>query len=201
VKLDAIYTTPIEHHNPMEPHATIAQWEGNRLTVWTATQGISGAQRTLAALFGIEPSDVWVLCPYVGGGFGCKGNTWPPATLAAMAAKVVGRPVKLVLTRAQMFTSNGYRPRTVQRLRCAVDAHGYLVSIRHDGISQMSQPALGEFAEPVGLASEMWYVCPNVAVSHRLVPTSVSLPTYMRAPGLVSGNFALESAIDGWRSR
>ena len=195
-KVDATYVTPMEHHNPMEPHATIARWDGDRLTVWTATQGISGAQTTLASMFGIEAANVRVLCPYVGGGFGCKGSTWPPATLAAMAAKVVGKPVKLVLTRAQMFTSNGYRPRTVQKLRFAADAHGHLVSMRHDGFSQMSLPPLGEFAEPVGLATEMLYDCPNVAVTHRLVATNSSLPTYMRAPGLASGNFALESAID-----
>ncbi|HET7882598.1 MAG TPA: xanthine dehydrogenase family protein molybdopterin-binding subunit [Acetobacteraceae bacterium] len=195
-KVDATYITPIEHHNPMEPHATIARWDGMRLTVWTATQAISGTQQTLAGLFGIDPKDVHVICPFVGGGFGCKGNTWPPATLAAMAAKVVDRPVKLVVTRAQMFTSNGYRPRTVQKLRFAADQEGTLVAMRHDGFSQMSQPALGEFAEPVGLATEMLYACPNVAVSHRLVATHASLPTYMRAPGLASGNFALESAID-----
>ena len=194
--MDATYVTPIEHHNPMEPHATIARWDADRLTVWTATQGISGAQTTLAAMFGIDPADVRVICPYVGGGFGCKGSTWPPATLAAMAAKVVGKPVKLVVTRAQMFTSNGYRPRTVQKLRFAADDQGHLVSMRHDGFSQMSQPLLGEFAEPVGLATEMLYACPNVAVTHRLVATNASLPTYMRAPGLASGNFALESAID-----
>ena len=195
-KVDATYITPTEHHNPMEPHATIAQWDGDRLTVWTATQGISGAQTTLATLFSIDPADVRVICPYVGGGFGCKGNTWPPATLAAMAAKIVGRPVKLVVTRAQMFTSNGYRPRTVQKLRFAADQQGTLISMRHDGFSQMSLPALGEFSEPVGLATEMLYACPNVAVTHRLVATNASLPTYMRAPGLASGNFALKSAID-----
>jgi xanthine dehydrogenase YagR molybdenum-binding subunit len=196
VKVDATYITPIEHHNPMEPHATIARWDGNRLTVWTATQGISGAQQTLASLFGIDQADVHVICPYVGGGFGCKGNTWPPATLAAMAAKVIGKPVKLAVTRAQMFTSNGYRPRTVQKLRFAADKQGQLVSMRHDGFSQMSQPVLGEFSEPVGLATEMLYACPNVAATHRLAATHASLPTYMRAPGLASGNFALESAID-----
>jgi xanthine dehydrogenase YagR molybdenum-binding subunit len=196
VKVDATYITPVEHHNPMEPHATIARWDGDRLTVWTATQGISGAQKTLAGLFGIDPKQVRVVCPFVGGGFGSKGNTWPPATLAAMAAKMVGRPVKLVLTRAQMYTSNGYRPRTIQKLKFAADAGGKLVSMRHDGISQMSQPILGEFVEPVALATEMLYACPNVAVTHRLVAVNAGLPTYMRAPGESSGNFALESAID-----
>src|ERR1700722_2917691 len=142
-KVDATYVTPMEHHNPMEPHATIAQWDGDRLTLWTATQGISSTQTTLAAMFGLDTSNVRVISPYVGGGFGCKGSTWPPATLAAMAAKVVGKPVKLALTRAQMFTSSGYRPRTVQKLRFAADDRGQLVSMRHDGFSQMSQPVLG----------------------------------------------------------
>ena len=196
IKLDATYTTPIEHHNPMEMHATIARWDGDRLTVWTTTQGISGAQQSLAALFGIDHGSVRVISPYLGGGFGSKGSTWPPAVLAAMAAKMVGKPVKLVVNRAQMFTSNGYRPRTIQKLRLAADQQGHLVAMRHDGFSQMSMPALGEFAEPVGLATEMLYACPNVAVTHRLVATNASLPTYMRAPGLASGNFALESAMD-----
>jgi xanthine dehydrogenase YagR molybdenum-binding subunit len=196
VKVDVTYTSPIEHHNPMEPHATIAAWQGDQLTVWTATQGISGAQTTLATLFGIEPRNVRVISPYVGGGFGCKGNTWPPATLAAMAARVVGRPVKLVLTRAQMYTSNGYRPRTIQKLKLGADQTGKLLAMRHDGFSQMSQPVLGEFVEPVALATEMLYACPNVAVSHRIVPVNQGLPTYMRAPGEASGVFALEAAMD-----
>jgi xanthine dehydrogenase YagR molybdenum-binding subunit len=196
VKLDSTYITPIEHHNPMEPHATIATWDGGKLTVWTATQGISGAQATLAGQFGIDKDDVRVICPYLGAGFGSKGNTWPPATLAALAARQVKRPVKLVLSRAQMYTSNGYRPRTVQKLKIAADANGSLVSLRHDGFTSMSQPALGEFAEPVGLATEMLYACPNVAVTHRLVALNAALPTYMRAPGEASGVYALESAMD-----
>jgi xanthine dehydrogenase YagR molybdenum-binding subunit len=196
VNLKATYVTPIEHHNPMEPHATIAAWNGNKLTVWTATQGISGAQATLAGQFGLDKADVRVICPYLGAGFGSKGNTWPPATLAAMAARMVGRPVKLVVSRAQMYTSNGYRPRTVQTLKLASDINGSLVSVRHDGFSSMSQPILGEFSEPFALATEMLYACPNVAVSHRLVALNASLPTYMRAPGEASGMFALESAMD-----
>lgn len=196
VKLEATYTTPVEHHNPMEPHATIARWDGDELTVYTATQGITGAQETLATLFGIPPEKVHVICPFVGGGFGCKGNAWPPVTLTAMAARKVGRPVKLNLTRADMYTSNGYRPRTIQKLRFAADSDGKLISMRHDGFSQMSMPVLGEFAEPVGLATEMLYACPNVAVTHRLVAINAGVPTYMRAPGEASGVFALESAMD-----
>ncbi len=196
VRFEATYTTPVEHHNPMEPHTTIAAWDGDQLTVWTASQGIGGAQATLAGLFGIDKTKVRVICPFVGGGFGSKGNTWPPAALAAMAAKIVGRPVKLVLSRQQMYTSNGFRPATVQRLAFGVSQDGMLQSIRHDGISQMSQPVLGEFVEPVALATEMLYACPNVAVTHRLVAVNQSLPTYMRAPGEASGVFALESAMD-----
>jgi xanthine dehydrogenase YagR molybdenum-binding subunit len=196
VKLEATYTTPLEHHNPMEPHATIAAWDGDHLTVWTATQGISGAQSTLAGLLGIDPSNVRVICPFVGGGFGSKGNTWPPATLAAVAARKVGRPVKLVLTRRQMYTSNGYRPQTIQKIAIGAAADGTLLSVRHDGFSSMSQPSQGEFVEPVALATEMLYACPNLAVTHRLVALNAALPTYMRAPGESSGVFALESAMD-----
>ena len=196
VKLDTTYITPIEHHNPMEPHATIAMWNGDALTVWTTTQGIGGAQASLAGQFGIDKADVRVICPYLGAGFGSKGNTWPPATLAALAARQVKRPVKLVVSRAQMYTSNGYRPRTVQKFKAAADTNGSLVALQHDGFTSMSQPSLGEFAEPVALATEMLYACPNVAVTHRLVGLNAALPTYMRAPGEASGVFALELAMD-----
>ena len=118
VKLDATYITPIEHHNPMEPHATIAAWDGDKLTVWTTTQGISGAQATLAGQFGIDKDPMCGSSARISAAASArKGNTWPPATLAALAARTVRRPVKLVLTRAQMYTSNGYRPRTVQKLK------------------------------------------------------------------------------------
>ncbi len=196
VKIDATYETPVEHHNPMELHATIAMWSGNKLTVWTATQAISGAQETLASAFGLEQSDVTVICPYVGGGFGCKGNTWPPAIIAAMAARHVNRPVKLVVTRSQMFTSNGYRPATIQKIKLGASTDGKLLGVRHDGFTQMSDPSLGEFAEPVAVATEMLYSCKNLAISHRLVPVNQGLPTYMRAPGESSGMFALETAMD-----
>ncbi len=194
--IDATYVTPVEHHNPMEPHATIAAWDGDKLTVWTTTQGIGGTQATLAGQFGLDKANVRVICPYLGAGFGSKGNTWPPATLAALAARSVKRPVKLVLSRAQMYTSNGYRPRTVQKLKVAADINGNLISLRHDGFTSTSQPSLGEYSEPVGLATEMLYACPNVAVTHRLVALNASLPTYMRAPGEASGVYALECAMD-----
>jgi xanthine dehydrogenase YagR molybdenum-binding subunit len=196
VRVEATYQTPNEHHNPMEPHATIANWSGDRLTVWTATQGISGARETIAGLFGLPKKNVTIICPFVGGGFGSKGNTWPPASLAAMAARRVQRPVKLEVTREQMFTSNGYRPRTIQRVRLGAGGDGKLVAISHDGVAQMSRPEAGEFAEPVAMATRMLYACDNISTSHRLVSVNQGLPTYMRAPGEASGNFALESAMD-----
>ncbi len=200
IRIDAVYTTPVEHHNPMEPHAVIALWRGDgpgaELTVYSATQGIDATQNALARVFGLKPQQVRVICPFVGGGFGCKGNTWPHVMLAAMAARVVSRPVKLTLTRAQMFSSNGYRPRTVQHVRLGADRDGRLLALVHEGLTQNSRPEVGEFSEPVGLISEMLYACPNAAVSHRLVPVNMPLPTYMRAPGESSGSFALESAMD-----
>ncbi len=196
VKLDQTYVTPVEHHNPMEPHATIARWDGDNLTVWHTTQGISGTQRTLAGMFGIDVDHVTVICPFVGGGFGSKGNTWPPAVLAAMAARIVRRPVKLVLSREQMYYSNGFRPKTIQQVRLAADTNGKLLAIEHHGFSQMSDPALGEYSEGVALATNMLYSCKNVSTSHRLVPVHQGFPTYMRAPGESPGMFALESAMD-----
>src|ERR1041385_63262 len=135
----------------MEPHATIALWEGDgdgkRLTVYSATQGISNTSNALAKLFGLKPEQVRVICPFVGGGFGCKGNTWPHTALAAMAAQVVKRPGKLELSRAPMFPSNGYRPQTVQHLRLVAEGDGRLLVLAHDGLTQNSLPEVGEFAE------------------------------------------------------
>ena len=113
--------------NAMEPHATTARWQNGRLEVWTATQGVGATQGTLASVFGLTAEQVVVHSPYVGGGFGSKGNTWPPAMLAAMASRMVGRPVKLVLTRTQMYTSNGYRPQTIQVLKLGARLDGALV--------------------------------------------------------------------------
>lgn len=194
VKIDQTYRTPVEHHNPMEPHATMAEWQGDQLLVHNASQSVFGNRKSLAGFFGLAEDRVRIVSPFVGGGFGSKGASWPHITLAAMAAKMTGQPVKLVLTRRQMFTSNGYRPKTVQHVRLGADRDGRLTAVLHDGISQNS--AYGEFSEPVALASEMLYSCPNVAVTHRLVAVNQGLPTFMRAPGEASGVYALESAMD-----
>ena len=189
------YTTPTEHHNPMEPHATIAVWQGpDQLTLYDATQGIFGVRARIAEVFGIPKEHIRVVDHFVGGGFGCKGTPWSHIALAALAAKVVARPVKLVVTRPQMFSLVGHRPHTVQTLVLACDRAGHLTAIRHDVVSETSR--FDEFVEPAAVATRMLYACPNASTSHRLVRVDAPTPTFMRAPGESSGTFALESAMD-----
>jgi xanthine dehydrogenase YagR molybdenum-binding subunit len=191
----ATYTTPIQNHNPMEPHATIAVWQGDdRLTLYDASQGIFGVRRKLAVVFDLSPDKVRVINHYVGGGFGCKGSPWSHVALAAMAAKVAGRPVKLAVTRPQMFSVVGHRPKTIQHVALGADASGKLVGIRHDVTSETS--SFDEFVEPSAVQTRMLYACPNVATSHRLVRLDIGTPTFQRAPGESTGTFALESAMD-----
>lgn len=153
--IDQAYTTPVEHHNPMEPHATVASWDGDTLTVYDATQSVYGSRGALAEAFGLEQDKVRVISHFLGGGFGCKGMSWPHTTLAALAAQVVKRPVKLVLRRQQMFTSNGHRPFTQQKLTLGATAEGKLTAIRHLATCHASE--LDEFVEPTGLLSGMLY--------------------------------------------
>jgi len=195
VRIEQTYTTPAQHHNPMEPHATIAVWQGaERVTLYDSTQGIFGVKRKMAAALGLSAANVRVISHYVGGGFGCKGSPWSHVALAAMAARVVGRGVKLVLTRQQMFALVGNRPRTVQRVSLGADREGKLTAIRHDVTSETSR--FDEFVELSGKPARMLYACPNVKTSHRLVRLDIPTPTFTRAPGQASGSFALESAID-----
>ena len=142
MKVEATYSTPVETNNPMEPSATVAHWEGERLTVEDATQAVVGTRDTLAAVFGIPRDSVRVLCPFTGGGFGCKGFQWPHTLLAAMAAKIVARPVQLNLSRAQMFTSCGHRASTIQRMTLAAQKDGTLTAMRHDTLQPTSPPVL-----------------------------------------------------------
>jgi xanthine dehydrogenase YagR molybdenum-binding subunit len=193
-RVGAVYTTPIEHHNPMEPHATIAAWDGDVLTLYDSTQYVSGVKSIVAKILGIAPHDVTVVSPFVGGGFGCKGSTWSHVVLAAMAARQVGRPVKLVLERPQMFAGVGNRPHTEQRIAIGADASGTFRGMQHDVISETSM--LENWTEPSALVTRMLYACGNQATSHRLAKLNISTPTFTRAPGEASGNFALECAID-----
>jgi len=194
-KITQTYTTPVENHNPMEPPATIAVWQGDaRLTLYDTTQGIFGVRDKIARIFGLDPRNVRVIDHHVGGGFGCKGTPWSHVALAALAAKAVGRPVKLVLTRPQMFSLVGHRPKTIQTLTLGADAAGRLTAIRHAVVSETSR--FDEFIEPSALQTRHLYACPNVVTSHKLVRIDIPTPTFQRAPGEATGTFALESAMD-----
>jgi len=193
-RFDATYTTPMENHNPIEPHATIAHWQGDNLVMYDSTQNVSGVQRTVASSFGMAPEQVRVICPFVGGGFGCKGSVWSHVVLAAMAAKMAGRPVKLVLDRTQMYGPVGARPLTEQHLVMGASQAGKLAAVRHDTIS--STAFLDDFAEPCTAVTRTLYASDSLQTSQRLATLNVGVPTYMRAPGEASGSFALESALD-----
>jgi xanthine dehydrogenase YagR molybdenum-binding subunit len=194
VKLDQTYRTPIYHHNPMEPHATTATWDSDKLTVHNASQGVDGDRRVLSSTFGIPSENVRVISSYIGGGFGCKGTPWSHVVLASMAARVTRRPVKLVLTRPQMFSSVGHRPETIQRVALGADHNGKIVAQIHEVTSHTS--VFDEFTEPSGRFSVMLYDVPNSRISQRLVRLNTATPTFTRAPGETSGSFAFESAMD-----
>jgi xanthine dehydrogenase YagR molybdenum-binding subunit len=195
VILRETYTTPAETHNPMEPCALTAVWKGDRLTVYDTTQWIVGVQAVMAEAFGIPRENVHVISPFVGGAFGCKAFIWPHQLLAVAAAKAVGRPVKLVLTRAQMFTGCGHRPPSVQKMALAAEKDGRLTALKHESLGHTS--TVGDYVEATGLTtSRMLYACPNVATPHRIQKMNVPTPTFMRAPGETPGLFALESAMD-----
>jgi xanthine dehydrogenase YagR molybdenum-binding subunit len=193
-RVDASYTTPIEHHNPLETHATIAQWDGDKLTVYDSTQYMKGVQRIVAAIFGLPAENVTSICPYVGGGFGSKGSVWSHVVLTAMAARELGRPVKLSLDRNQMFGPVGQRPVTEQRMRIAAMDDGRIMASSHDTIAYTSM--IEDWIEPCGLVTRMMYESPNQETSHRLARMNLGTPTFMRAPGEATGSYAQECAMD-----
>jgi xanthine dehydrogenase YagR molybdenum-binding subunit len=194
VTIDQTYVTPLENHNPMEVHSTLAQWENDALTLYESTQGITSVRNTVARHFGIPTDKVRVVAYFTGGGFGSKGGPWSHETLAAMAAREVGRPVKLVLTRRQMFGPVGGRPRTEQRVTLGASRDGSLTAIRHHSKSTTS--TIEDWVEPATSQTRMLYECPNVETQYDLVRVNVGTPTFMRAPGESTGTFALESALD-----
>jgi len=193
-RIDATYTTPIESHNAMEPHATIAQWNGHRLIVHEPSQWMIGTRNYLAKVFDLAPEDVHVISPFVGGGFGAKGFSLPHSVFAAMAARAIGRPVKLMLSRAQVFTTTGHRAQTEQHLRIGASDDGQLTAIDH--ASTISSSYAGWFIEPPGLTTMFLYACPNVRIRHEAATLNLPAPCPMRAPGEAPGMFALESALD-----
>jgi xanthine dehydrogenase YagR molybdenum-binding subunit len=192
--VDATYSTPVETHNPMEMHATVAMWDNGKLVVYESTQSVVVHRNTLAQAFGLPPERVEVRAPFIGSGFGSKLWMWPHSVAACAAAKVVGRPVQLVVPRAQMFTTVGHRPETRQRMRLAADGQGKLVSLRHESLNTTG---FGDpYTENCGGMSASLYSCDNVGITHGIVKVHRGAPTSMRAPGAAPGLFALESAID-----
>ena len=162
VQLDQWYSTPTEHNNPMEPHACTARWDGEQLTVFDSNQGAQSVQNSLAKLFSLPAGAVRVLSDYVGGGFGSKGTARLPAVLASLASRALNRPVRLTLTRQQMYYLTGYRTPTIQRVRLAVDEGGRLLALDHLAYSQTSRVL--EFAEQTAVMSRMMYASNDLAV-------------------------------------
>ena len=194
-KIDETYITPIEHHQPMAPHSTLAVWEADdKLTIYNESQVVNGVQSAVAGTFGLKPEQVRVITPHVGGGFGSKGGAWGHVIVAAIAAKMTKRPVKLALTRQMMFTSVGLRQKNSQHLKLAATKDGKLTSLSHETTTHCAINE--EFVEPCGDVSEHMYDAPNSKVSYKVAPMNIILPTYNRAPGKSTGSFALESAID-----
>ncbi|MEU7552791.1 xanthine dehydrogenase family protein molybdopterin-binding subunit [Streptomyces sp. NPDC044571] len=191
--VDAEYSTPEEHHHPMEPHAATARWEGGRLEVVDSNQGATWVAAELAQLFSLDPSSVRVRSEHVGGGFGSKGVR-AHQVAAVMAATVLQRPVRVVMTRCQMFSLAGYRSPTRQRLRLGADADGRLRALEHRSLSLTS--TVHEFIEPSAGPSRVMYDADAHHTANRVVRLDVPTPTWMRAPGEAPGSFALESALD-----
>ena len=188
------YRTADRHHNPMEPSATLAWWEGDQLTVRDAAQGIFAVRLTLAAAFGLPPDHVHVSSPFIGGGFGCKGFVHPHQLITAAAARVLGRPVQLVLSRAQMFTGCGHQPATRQTVTLAADPDGALRAVEHHSVNAASRA--DDYAEFATAGTRWLYATPALRVSTRIERCDRPQPTPMRAPHEGPGMFAVESAMD-----
>ena len=194
VKVEAEYRIPMEHHNAMEPHAAIAVWQGDKLSVFDKTQEVYGVRKHLASSFGVPEDNVSVVSPYVGGAFGSslRPNYYP--ALTAMAARELKRPVKVVYTRTQMFTGHGYRPYTIQKIALGAEASGKLTAMIHEAVHNTS--TFEEFNDNTTGFTRQVYACPNLYAPTKIADTDLNTPTWMRAPGAVSGMFAVECAMD-----
>jgi len=196
VKIEQTYLTPTETHNPIEMSGTIAVWEGDqKLTLYDSTQFVKGVQNILAQAFGLETENVRIICPFVGGAFGCKGAVWAHVFLAAAGAKAAGVPVKLHVTRRNMFVGTGHRTPTRQTLSLAAARDGKLQAMKH--VSETLTSPVGQFTESCGARSTgMMYESPAIRVEETVYPLNVATPTFMRAPGECPGTYALECALD-----
>lgn len=192
--VEATYETPAQYHNAMEPHGVVASWDGDALTLDTPTQGLFMMRARIATMFGLDPEAIHIRSPFIGGGFGSKGLASGPAMLGILAARMVGRPVKLVLRRDQMFGPVGHRAPTRQTVRLGVEADGALTALSHHAKSATS--SFDDFVEPAANASHASYAVPAMSTSHEAVRLDTGTPMFMRAPGEAPGSAALESAMD-----
>ncbi len=194
ITVDQTYRTPVETHNPIELHATVAWWDGDSVTLYETSQAVVNHQRVLAQMLGVSLDKVRVFTHYLGSGFGGKLWPWAQSPLAAVAARRLGQPVKIVVTREQMFMNVGHRPQTVQRVRISADADGRLTALLHDSTNHTNM--LDDYDENCSEATTYFYSVPNLRVTSGLAKRNVGSPTSMRGPGAVPGLFATESAID-----
>jgi xanthine dehydrogenase YagR molybdenum-binding subunit len=190
----AVYSQPSRHHNPMEPSAVLALWDGDALTVYDSTQHVFAVQQGLAALFGIPPASVRVISQHTGGAFGLKGLIGSHEALAAQAARIAGRPVRIALSRANMYSFLGYQPRIVQKMGLGADEKGILAAVTHDVVNLAT--VTDDYIEATTEASKALYATPTMWLRHRAERANVAMPTAMRAPGEGPGMWALESAMD-----
>lgn len=193
VRVDVTYTTPMQHHQPMEPSATVAVWEGERLTLHESTQGVTVTQACVAEALAVPPGHVRVLSPYLGGGFGAKGP-WPATLLTATVARKLKRPVKLVLTRAHTYTAHGHRAEGHQRLRIGAKQDGTITAIDHDSTQQTSRTEKDSLYNH-STATRLLHACPNLHIAQRAVRLDLPVPAYIRAPEAMASH-GLESALD-----
>ncbi len=193
-RMDATYDTPAQYHNAMEPHAIVASWDGDRLSIDMPTQGLALTQGRFAGLFGIPPENIEIRSPFLGGGFGSKGLASSPAVLGILAAKMVGRPVKLVLRREQMYGPVGHRAPTRQSIRMGTDLDGAFTAISNH--TRTATSTYDDFFEPAADVAHTLYATPALLTAHEAVRLDTGTPMFMRGPGEAPGSIALESAVD-----
>ncbi|MEZ0484619.1 xanthine dehydrogenase family protein molybdopterin-binding subunit [Fibrella aquatica] len=195
VTLEANYTIPIEVHNPMELHGILAHWtSADSLMIYAKTQGVNATQDAMAKAFKLDPKKIHVHTEFMGGGFGMALRTWPQETAVVAIARKIGRPLKLVVNRSQMFTLVGHRPYTAQTINMGADQTGRLIGIAHAATAETA--SYEDFTEATVNMTKFLYACPNVSTRYRLVRLDRSVPIWMRGPGEATGAFALESAMD-----
>jgi xanthine dehydrogenase YagR molybdenum-binding subunit len=194
VKVDQTYSTPVETHNPIELHASVAVWDGTSFTLYETSQAVSNHREVMAQMLGVPLENVRVISRFLGTGYGGKLWPWPHSMLAAASARNLNRPVKLVVSRQMMFQNVGHRPRTQQRVRLSATAEGKLTSLQQDYLNHTS--ILDDYAEDCGEATAYLYSTPNLRITSGLSRRNTGTPTAMRGPGAVPGLFAIESGMD-----